>query len=83
MLDSNSDAVQPPRRTLVPGKLNVVGEIRTESALHRDAEKRFALEKTRSANYWTEADFPDLHQKVGIRNVRADRGRPMAAWLPT
>src|SRR4051794_17188853 len=45
---------------LVDKKLNIVGETHTESDVRRDAEKQFCLAKTGSANYWTEAAFPDL-----------------------
>lgn len=47
---------------LVREKLNIVGETHTESNARRDAERQFCLAKTGSANYWTEADFPDLGQ---------------------
>src|SRR5215207_1765157 len=70
----SSDAVQP-RRRLVADKLNVVGETHTESDLRRDAEKRFALAKTGSTNYWTEAEFLDMYQKVGIRSMRGGQGQ--------
>ena len=73
-LMSATNAVQPPRRTLVRDMLNVVGETHTESNSRRAAEQRFAFEKTDSHNYWTEADFPDLHQKLGIRSVRGGQG---------
>jgi hypothetical protein len=50
----------PARRTLVAHKLNIVGETHTESDPRRAEEKRFCLLKTGSADYWTEAQFPDL-----------------------
>jgi hypothetical protein len=60
---------------LLPGKLNVVGENHAESGPRRDLEKAFAKEMTGNANYWTEADFLDLHQKVGIRKMRGGQGQ--------
>lgn len=47
---------------LVRNKLNIAGETHTESDLRRDEERRFCLAKTGSADYWTEAEFPDLYE---------------------
>ncbi|MDN5797849.1 MAG: hypothetical protein L0H79_19175 [Intrasporangium sp.] len=58
------------QRALVADKLNVVGETHTESDSRRPAEKAFGQAKTGSANYWTEAEFPDLHMAVSGRKAR-------------
>jgi hypothetical protein len=71
MSTSHSDEIQRPRRTLAIGRLNVVGETHNESDLRRDLEKRFCAAKTQNANYWTEAEFPDLYQQTGTRKARS------------
>jgi hypothetical protein len=73
MLGGKTGGVQPERRTLVPNKLNVVGENHAESKLRREDEKKFT--KAISNNYWTEAEFPDLHQKMGSRKPRIGSGQ--------
>ncbi len=75
MAESSFQQVQPQRRTLVPGKLNVVGETHNESDLRRDLEKEFCAEKTLTTNYWTEAKFPDLQQQVGTRKTRGGQAQ--------
>src|SRR5689334_17517925 len=79
MLGSNFGSGQPQQRTLVSGKLNVVGETHNESDLVRPAEMLFALAKTGSANYWTEAEFLDLYQPVGSRAGRGGQEQAEAA----
>lgn len=59
------------QRALVADKLNVVGETHTESDPRRPAEKAFSKAMTGSGNYWTEAEFPDLHMAVSGRRKRA------------
>ncbi len=59
------------QRALVAGKLNVVGETHTQSDKRRPVEKAFCREITGSGNYWTEAEFPDLHMAVPGRRARA------------
>jgi hypothetical protein len=85
MDSSSSGTVQPARRTLVPGKLNVVGETHNESDARRVAEMQFSLAKTGSANYWTEAEFLDAYQRFGDRRPRGGQDQaqddPAAADL--
>ena len=59
------------QRALVADKLNVVGETHTESDMRRPVEKEFSQAMTRSNNYWTEAQFPDLHLAIPGRQRRA------------
>lgn len=59
------------QRALVANKLNVVGETHTESDVRRPVEKAFSKAMTGSDNYWTEAEFPDLHMAVSGRRARA------------
>jgi hypothetical protein len=85
MDSGSSGTVQPARRTLVPGKLNVVGETHNESDARRVAEMQFSLAKTGSVNYWTEAEFLDAYQRFGDRHARGGQdkaqGDPAAADL--
>lgn len=61
------------QRALVADRLNVVGETHTESDPRRASERAFSLARTGTANYWTEAEFPDLHMAV---SGRRGRGQP-------
>ena len=60
---------------LVKDMLNVVGENHKESDKRREAEKKFCLAKTDSANYWQENEFPDLHQVVSGRARRGQQAQ--------
>lgn len=66
---------------LVRGKLNLVGEYHSESDERRKWEKAFAKQETGSDNYWIEDNFPDLHQKVGIREKRGGQEQAKGADL--
>jgi hypothetical protein len=46
------------QRKMEQDRLNVVGEIHTESDKRRDEEKRFSCESVGSSNYWGEQEFP-------------------------
>jgi hypothetical protein len=67
---------QQPPPILVSGKLNVVGEDHAESDPRRRLERLFCLDQTQNNNYWTEAEFLDLHEQVGIRGNRSGPVQP-------
>jgi hypothetical protein len=57
---------------LVPGGLYIVGENHEESNARREEEKKFALARTGSSNYWTEDSFPGIAQGMADKmEVRA------------
>jgi hypothetical protein len=75
MAMTNPGAAQPPKRTLVRGKLNIAGESHRESDTRRDKEKQFVKGVIDSDNYWTEANFPDLANQFSDRRTK---GKKMA-----
>jgi hypothetical protein len=47
---------------LQSNKLNLVGELHSESDSRRDAEKRFCLATINDPGYWVEHEFPDAYE---------------------
>src|SRR5215472_14019393 len=67
---------QQPPPVLVPGRLNVVGEDHAESGRRRRLERLFCSDLTQNDYYWTEAQFLDEHEQVGIRANRGGQVQP-------
>ncbi|MET0236394.1 MAG: hypothetical protein ABW224_17230 [Kibdelosporangium sp.] len=59
-----------------------MGEDHAESKLRRDAERKFCLAKTGSADYWTEAEFPDL-PKDGHQQAHGDPAADLMEFRAT